>query len=106
MKLIWCTKCNDLVKLTRDEVRKCKCGRISGKYVDRGHAIVSPKAISVVIGNKHLKDSALRMKRLLRRRPVSSKSAYKRKAAIELAYVRPKRGTRKPSNAGPGKVQN
>jgi hypothetical protein len=75
--------------LTQDEVRKCKCGRISGKYVDSGHAIVSPKAISVVVGNEQLRDAARRMKRVLKHHPASSKSAYKRSAAIKLAYVRP-----------------
>ena len=34
MKLIFCTECQDVVKLVKDKIKKCKCGRCSGKYID------------------------------------------------------------------------
>jgi hypothetical protein len=34
MKLIFCEKCHDLVKLKKKMDRTCECGEFGGKYVD------------------------------------------------------------------------
>jgi hypothetical protein len=38
MKLIYCSNCQDIVRLYIDEERFCKCGECSGAYVDRINA--------------------------------------------------------------------
>jgi len=39
MKVIYCPFCNDLMKLTRAEVRSCKCGRVKGAYNQDGDTV-------------------------------------------------------------------
>ena len=34
MKLIYCSKCGDVVRLIKDKMRKCKCKACSGQYVN------------------------------------------------------------------------
>lgn len=34
MKLILCKKCQDVVRLIKNNVRRCECGSCSGQYVD------------------------------------------------------------------------
>ena len=34
MKLIYCEKCQDVVRLDQGPVRKCKCRSVGGRYVD------------------------------------------------------------------------
>lgn len=36
MKLIFCTKCHDVIRLL-SEVRRCQCGASSGWYKEDGH---------------------------------------------------------------------
>lgn len=36
MKLILCTKCHDVFKLTTNETRQCKCGVCGGFYKEDG----------------------------------------------------------------------
>jgi hypothetical protein len=97
MKLIYCEKCKDLVKLTRHEIRKCRCGHVRGKYrADGGRAVVSPSAISVVIGNPQLRDAIRRLRTISKETPKADKAAYKERAAIELTYVRPNEGPGNP----------
>lgn len=38
MKLIYCRKCKDVVRLFPGKVRKCRCGSSSGKYTDGRNA--------------------------------------------------------------------
>lgn len=40
MKLIFCTKCQDVVRLLKEE-RSCKCGNCTGKYLDDINAVYS-----------------------------------------------------------------
>lgn len=34
MKLLLCTVCQDVVRMIKEEVRSCKCGKCSGQYTD------------------------------------------------------------------------
>jgi hypothetical protein len=38
MKLIFCNKCTDVVRLTTEKIKMCDCGRSSGKYTDKLNA--------------------------------------------------------------------
>jgi hypothetical protein len=50
MKLIFCEKCKDLVKLI-EKTRKCKCGKCAGKYFTKELAVINTEAILVGIDN-------------------------------------------------------
>ena len=89
MKVLYCEKCRDLFKLTRYELRKCRCGRIAGRYHKDGkHADVSENAVSIKMHNGSLKDAVRRMKRLEKKKPKSKDKDYKAYSPIE-AWVRP-----------------
>lgn len=51
MKLIFCTVCEDMVKLMREE-RRCRCGRSGGAYVGDLEAEVFGDAVPVGISNE------------------------------------------------------
>lgn len=34
MKLIFCKKCQDVIRLIQEEKRTCRCGECSGQYTD------------------------------------------------------------------------
>lgn len=38
MKLILCTNCSDVFKLSSKKVRTCSCGKCAGKYIDNLNA--------------------------------------------------------------------
>jgi len=60
MKLLLCTKCQDIFKLQNEE-RSCVCGSISGKYLNNSEAIYSGDcAIPIGFSNNSLV-SALRL---------------------------------------------
>lgn len=63
MKLFFCPKCQDVVRLTH-HLRLCSCGECQGYYVDDLHAKVSEKAIPLGIANSSFLDA-------LRQRPES-----------------------------------
>jgi len=54
MKLLFCYNCSDIFKLDRDEARHCKCGKVSGRYVDNTYAEVNGEGVSLAIGNGSL----------------------------------------------------
>jgi len=41
MKLLLCKNCQDVIRLIQGEIRTCKCGAVSGKYLDDLNAIYS-----------------------------------------------------------------
>jgi len=52
MKLIYCTHCRDIVKLTLER-RSCSCGRSSGMYYEDGlHANIIGDAVPLGITNE------------------------------------------------------
>lgn len=97
MKLLLCEDCWDVFKLTRGEMRKCKCGKVKGRYLDNVTAEVSPNAVSIAIGNGSLEQAIEDAYRNLRHSngEAERKSYYEPgKGKIEYAWVRP--------NSGPG----
>ena len=57
MKLIYCPKCGDMVKL-RQYHRTCDCGLAWGKYLDDDlNAVIGGEAIPVVITNDSFRDA-------------------------------------------------
>ena len=54
MKLLLCTKCQDIVRLFKKR-RRCKCGRVAGLYTDDDNVIyMGDKAIPISIDNTSL----------------------------------------------------
>jgi hypothetical protein len=41
VKLLYCLRCHDAIMLIPNEIRSCKCGRSSGRYVDDINAEIS-----------------------------------------------------------------
>lgn len=93
MKLLYCPDCRDVFKLVRSEVRRCKCGKVEGRYLNRRNATVSANAVSLVIGNGSIQDAIGRMRWLKAKRPKSTRGDYKFFSSV-TAWVRP--------NSGPG----
>ena len=96
MKLLYCPKCQHLFKLTRHELRACKCkqNKVTGQYRKNGkQAEISENAVSIKIHNDSLRDAIRRMKRLKKKKPESTDQDYQVFSAI-AAWVRP--------NFGPG----
>jgi hypothetical protein len=50
MKLFFCPKCQDIIKLT-EHLRFCACGECYGRYTDDTHTVVSSEAIPLGILN-------------------------------------------------------
>ena len=50
MKLILCTKCQDVVRLTHER-RECECGRCWGRYVDGLNAVINKESIPLGFDN-------------------------------------------------------
>jgi len=96
MKVLYCPKCGDLFKLTRHELRQCRCKRnkVKGKYCQDGKlAEVSKNAVSIKIPNGSIKKAIRKMQRLKKNKPKSKDKDYKTHSPIP-AWVRP--------NSGPG----
>ena len=55
MKLLFCTKCEDIFRLWIGEIRKCKCGMSQGKYTDNLNAWYSGPTIPLGFGNSTFK---------------------------------------------------
>jgi hypothetical protein len=97
MKVLYCTKCKSLVRLTHTHMRSCECGEVRGQYCkDRGHARISqnPATISLVIDTPSFKPAIKRMRQRQKDKPNSTRNDYRRISPLIKAYVRP--------NIGPG----
>jgi hypothetical protein len=108
MKVLYCRRCKSLVRLTRAEVRKCKCGRVQGQYLDKRHAEHSENAdtISIAIANDSLAAAIKRMQWWEKHRPESTREDYKAISNI-VACVRPNSGPGNPhSNKPKSKLKN
>lgn len=51
MKLIFCPKCNDIIKMIIGEDRYCLCGSSYGKYTDEINAEIGGKSIPIGFAN-------------------------------------------------------
>ena len=54
MKLLLCPTCSDVFKLDEDELRQCKCGKCSGRYVDNINAEVWGDGVVIGFANGSL----------------------------------------------------
>jgi hypothetical protein len=96
MKLVYCQDCQDLFKLSY-AVRTCECGRVYGRYINNDEVEVSDDAVSIAIGNTHLRAAieAMQIHTILTGNTAERTSYYQPEhGLIELAWVRP--------NCGPG----
>ncbi len=61
MKLIYCLKCGDIIKLTGNNEKSCECGSSKGKYEEDGwHAWYSGEyAVPVGIHNSQFRNALL-----------------------------------------------
>ena len=57
MKLLFCIKCNDVIKLVEGETRSCKCGICKGKYINHHEAVTNGQGICLAISNPALRRS-------------------------------------------------
>lgn len=39
MKLLFCKNCDDVIRIFQKRKKKCKCGKIGGKYLDKNNAV-------------------------------------------------------------------
>jgi hypothetical protein len=102
MKILYCKKCKDLFKLTRDEVRKCKCkgSKVHGRYLKDGHEAKTSEnkaTISIAIDNHSLKAAIKRMRWWKEHRHESTREDYKTFSSL-VAYVRPNSGRGNPNS--------
>lgn len=51
MKLLFCAKCSDIIKLSTKGIRYCECGFVSGFYEDEYKAVVNGGGFSLAIDN-------------------------------------------------------
>jgi hypothetical protein len=51
MKLLFCKNCCDVISLTPEEERFCKCKNVHGKYTDSLNAVYSGDAIPIGFNN-------------------------------------------------------
>lgn len=97
MKLLFCRKCEDVFKLIRNKRRKCRCGAVTGRYIDHSNAEVSSNAVSLVIGNGSLRKAIAKMEKLRGdSRNAATRDDYKNKANIRRVWVRPNHGPGNP----------
>lgn len=55
MKLLFCVECRDAVSLAEEITRKCKCGKVAGKYLsDHITAVVTPSCVFGIDNNSFL----------------------------------------------------
>ena len=101
MKLLFCYDCYDVFKLDVEE-RSCKCGHVTGRYIDNTYAETNGKGISLAIGNGSLM-SAIQRLVLLKKREDSSdgvlnynRNIYIDDCKINYAWVRPNEGNGNP----------
>lgn len=60
MKLLLCPKCFDIFKLDYEK-RSCKCGEVTGRYLNEIDAITNGKGISLAIGSGSIANAKLNL---------------------------------------------
>jgi len=102
MKLLFCEKCWDIFKLDIDKERSCKCGYVTGKYINDYEAITNGKGISIAIGNGSLINAIRDYKKIEKLIPkfcevnITGRKIFIDKARISHAWVRPNEGPGNP----------
>ena len=93
MKLLFCYYCHDVFKLDQDE-RTCKCGQVTGRYIDNTYAETNGKGISLAIGNGSLM-SAIHNMAIIKNEDLD-RNDFIENCKIEYAWVRPNEGNGNP----------
>lgn len=57
MKLLYCPKCGDIIRLIRRSWRECECGEIRGRYTTELLAEYQGEAIPLAIDNISFKEA-------------------------------------------------
>ena len=101
MKLLFCELCFDVFKLDYEQ-RSCKCGNVTGRYVDNTYAETNGKGYSLAIGNGSLMSSLVKLNMLKEREKRSDgkvnydRDTYIEDCKIHYAWVRPNDGEGNP----------
>jgi hypothetical protein len=97
MKLMFCDNCQDVFKLATEELRRCKCGRVEGRYlVDGRGAISNGKGFCLAIGNGSIMQGIAEMEMLRKdTHDKASRQDYIKHGAV-LAWIRPHEGPGNP----------
>jgi hypothetical protein len=101
MKVLYCKKCKSLVRLRRGKIRKCECGEVWGRYLDKRYAVHSKNenTISMAIANESFNAAIKRMLWWEKNRPKSTREDYKAISSV-AAWVRPNSGPGNPHSNG------
>ncbi|MCL2648441.1 MAG: hypothetical protein FWD61_15770 [Phycisphaerales bacterium] len=59
MKLIFCSRCQDVVRLI-DQTRRCRCGLSGGRYTNGARAVYFGDAVPLGIINHSLRTAVMR----------------------------------------------
>ena len=59
MKLLYCPRCLDIVRLMRHE-RTCECGAVSGRYIDNSNAEYAGGAMPIGLANGDVEEAGRR----------------------------------------------
>ena len=63
MKLLYCTECNDIIKLRLRDTRHCACAKSTGTYLNEIVAEISGPCYALGVSNQSLRD-ALKLHKL------------------------------------------
>ncbi len=99
MKLIYCNECQDMFKLDIGNMRWCKCGAVSGRYVNNVQAEVSYNAVCIAIGNGALYQAIADMQQhRFDTGDLAKREEYYQpnKGLISHAWIRPSEGAGNP----------
>ncbi len=97
MKLLFCETCWDVFKLDEGNPRSCKCGEVTGHYVDRSRAVTNGKGISIAIGNGSLMQAIVKMHEIhADSKNKAGRGVYLYQSNIHFAWVRPNEGPGNP----------
>lgn len=101
MKLLLCPACWDVFKLKTGKLRKCECGRVTGRYLDDGHhAETNGKGISIAIGNGSLEKTMYRMKAVYKELKNNNveydKHTFIEHCSVPNVWIRPNEGPGNP----------
>lgn len=95
MKLLFCPECFDVFKLEAKE-RSCKCGMVTGRYINISEAVTNGKGYSIAIGNGSLINAIRDMTEMFHSSEDYGRHDYIKGSRIEGAWVRPNEGIGNP----------
>lgn len=100
MKLLLCTNCFDVFKLTTGHLRQCSCGKVKGRYDDNGSTAETTNnewTVNLALGNGSVMSAMADMKthQMMTKDQAGRDEYYQEgNGKIEYAWARP--------NTGPG----